>query len=99
MLEARDLCAALGKTPIESADSPGFIANRILMPMIDEAILALSERVGTAEAIDSVMTVGIKHPMGPLRLADLIGLDVCLAILEEYCRTGSTTRNTRPARS
>ena len=82
MLAARDLCAALGKTPIESADSPGFIANRILMPMINEAILALSEGVGTAEAIDSVMTIGMKHPMGPLRLADLIGLDVCLAILE-----------------
>ena len=82
MRQSRDLCAALGKTAIESADSPGFIANRILMPMINEAILALSEGVGTAEAIDRVMTLGMKHPMGPLRLADLIGLDVCLAILE-----------------
>jgi 3-hydroxybutyryl-CoA dehydrogenase len=82
MNEARALCARLGKTPIEAADSPGFIANRLLMPMINEAILALSEGVGTVDAIDGVMTIGMKHPMGPLRLADLIGLDVCLAILE-----------------
>jgi 3-hydroxybutyryl-CoA dehydrogenase len=82
MRMARDLCGALGKTPIESADSPGFIANRILMPMINEAIHALMEGVGTAEAIDGVMTLGMKHPMGPLTLADFIGLDVCLAILD-----------------
>ncbi len=77
-----DLAKALGKTPVVSADRPGFIANRILMPMINEAFLALDEGVGTAEGIDTVMTLGMNHPMGPLRLADLIGLDVCLAIME-----------------
>jgi 3-hydroxybutyryl-CoA dehydrogenase len=79
---ASDLCARLGKTPVEAADFPGFIANRILMPMINEAIYALMEGVGTREAIDTVMTLGMHHPMGPLTLADFIGLDVCLAILE-----------------
>ena len=79
---ARATCGALGKTAIESADTPGFIANRVLMPMINEAIEALREGVGTAEAIDAVMTLGMKHPMGPLALADLIGLDVCVAILD-----------------
>jgi len=78
---ARELCAALGKTAIEAADYPGFIANRILMPMINEAIFALMEGVGSAEAIDTVMKLGMNHPMGPLALADFIGLDVCLAIL------------------
>ncbi|MBA3231749.1 MAG: 3-hydroxybutyryl-CoA dehydrogenase [Acidobacteria bacterium] len=82
MTIASDLCATLGKTGLEAADYPGFIANRILMPMINEAIFALMEGVGTAEAIDSVMTMGMRHPMGPLTLADFIGLDVCLAILE-----------------
>jgi 3-hydroxybutyryl-CoA dehydrogenase len=78
---AADLCTTLGKTPVEAADYPGFIANRILMPMINEAIYALMEGVGTAEAIDTVMKLGMNHPMGPLTLADFIGLDVCLAIL------------------
>jgi 3-hydroxybutyryl-CoA dehydrogenase len=78
---ASDLCVTLGKTPVEAADYPGFIANRILMPMINEAIFALMEGVGTREAIDAVMTLGMHHPMGPLALADFIGLDVCLAIL------------------
>jgi 3-hydroxybutyryl-CoA dehydrogenase len=77
-----DLCARLGKTPVEAADFPGFIANRILMPMINEAAYALMEGVGTREAIDTVMKLGMNHPMGPLTLADFIGLDVCLAILE-----------------
>jgi 3-hydroxybutyryl-CoA dehydrogenase len=77
-----DLCRRLGKTPVESADYPGFIANRILMPMINEAIYAVMEGVGTPEAIDSVMKLGMNHPMGPLTLADFIGLDVCLAILD-----------------
>jgi 3-hydroxybutyryl-CoA dehydrogenase len=77
-----DLCRRLGKTPVEAADFPGFIANRILMPMINEAIFAVMEGVGTAEAIDTVMKLGMNHPMGPLTLADLIGLDVCLAILD-----------------
>jgi len=81
MRTASALCVALGKTPIEAADYPGFIANRILMPMINEAIYAVMEGVGTAEAIDGVMKLGMNHPMGPLTLADFIGLDVCLAIL------------------
>jgi 3-hydroxybutyryl-CoA dehydrogenase len=77
-----DLARKLGKTPVISADRPGFIANRVLMPMINEAFFALEEKVGTAEDIDLVMTLGMAHPIGPLRLADLIGLDVVLAILE-----------------
>jgi len=81
MRTATDLCQALGKTPVEAADYPGFIANRILMPMINEAIYAVMEGVGTPEAIDTVMKLGMNHPMGPLTLADFIGLDVCLAIL------------------
>lgn len=72
----------LGKTPIEAADYPGFIANRILMPMLNEAMFALMEGVGTAEAIDAVMKLGMNHPMGPLTLADFIGLDVVLHTLE-----------------
>jgi len=82
MQTAADLCRALGKTPVEAADYPGFIANRILMPMINEAVYAVMEGVGAPEAIDTVMKLGMNHPMGPLALADLIGLDVCLAILE-----------------
>jgi 3-hydroxybutyryl-CoA dehydrogenase len=78
---AAALCRTLGKTPVEAADYPGFIANRILMPMINEAIYAVMEGVGTPEAIDTVMKLGMNHPMGPLTLADFIGLDVCLAIL------------------
>jgi 3-hydroxybutyryl-CoA dehydrogenase len=78
---ASALCVALGKTPVEAADYPGFIANRILLPMINEAIFAVMEGVGTPEAIDAVMKGGMNHPMGPLTLADFIGLDVCLAIL------------------
>ena len=76
------LARALGKTPVEAHDYPGFIANRILMPMINEAVFCLMEGVGTAEAIDTVMKLGMNHPMGPLALADFIGLDTCLAILE-----------------
>jgi 3-hydroxybutyryl-CoA dehydrogenase len=76
------LSEKLGKTPVEVNDYPGFIANRILMPMINEAIYAHMEGVGTVEAIDEVMKLGMGHPMGPLTLADFIGLDVCLAILE-----------------
>ncbi|MCK4656527.1 MAG: 3-hydroxybutyryl-CoA dehydrogenase [candidate division Zixibacteria bacterium] len=77
-----EFATKLGKTPIEVNDYPGFIANRILLPMINEATFALFEGVGTAEAIDNVMKLGMAHPMGPLTLADFIGLDVCLAILE-----------------
>jgi 3-hydroxybutyryl-CoA dehydrogenase len=81
MKTATELCAALGKNGVEAADYPGFIANRILMPMLNEAFFAVMEGVGTPEAIDAVMTGGMNHPMGPLTLADFIGLDVCLAIL------------------
>ena len=76
------LAEALGKTPVEAQDYPGFISNRILCPMINEAIYALMEGVGTVEAIDTVMKLGMNHPMGPLQLADLIGLDVVLNIME-----------------
>jgi len=72
----------MGKTPIVCNDSPGFVSNRILMPMLNEAIEALREGVGTREAIDGIMKLGMNHPMGPLTLADFIGLDVCLNILE-----------------
>jgi 3-hydroxybutyryl-CoA dehydrogenase len=75
------LCVKLGKTGVEAADYPGFIANRILMPMLNEAFFAVMEGVGTPDAIDAVMKGGMNHPMGPLTLADFIGLDVCLAIL------------------
>lgn len=77
-----ELAARLGKTPVEVNDFPGFVSNRILMPMINEAIFALTEGVAEAEAIDAVMRMGMNHPMGPLALADLIGLDTCLGILE-----------------
>jgi len=82
MTMATALCVALGKTAVEAADYPGFISNRILMPMINEAVYAVMEGVGTPEAIDTVMKLGMNHPMGPLTLADFVGLDVCLAILE-----------------
>ncbi|MBX3175293.1 MAG: 3-hydroxybutyryl-CoA dehydrogenase [Gemmatimonadaceae bacterium] len=77
-----ELSKALGKTPVEANDFPGFIANRILMPMINEACYAVMEGVGTPEAVDAVMKLGMNHPMGPLTLADFIGLDTCVAILE-----------------
>ena len=77
-----DLSEKFGKTPAEASDFPGFIANRILMPMINEAIFCLYQSVGKAEDIDTVMRLGMNHPMGPLALADLIGLDTCLAIME-----------------
>jgi 3-hydroxybutyryl-CoA dehydrogenase len=76
------LAADLGKTPVVANDSPGFVSNRVLMPMINEAIYCLYEDVAEAEAIDQIMKLGMNHPMGPLALADLIGLDVCLFILE-----------------
>jgi 3-hydroxybutyryl-CoA dehydrogenase len=77
-----ELCKVMGKEAVEANDSPGFISNRILCPMINEAIFALQEGVGTPEAIDAVMKLGMNHPMGPLTLADLIGLDVVLFIME-----------------
>jgi 3-hydroxybutyryl-CoA dehydrogenase len=82
MALAEMLCTRLGKTGVQASDYPGFIANRILMPMINEAVFALMEGVGSADAIDSVMKLGMNHPMGPLTLADFIGLDVCVAILD-----------------
>lgn len=77
-----NVCRNLGKEPVEANDSPGFISNRILCPMINEAIFALQEGIGTPEAIDSVMKLGMNHPMGPLTLCDLIGLDVVLFVME-----------------
>jgi 3-hydroxybutyryl-CoA dehydrogenase len=79
--KVEDLAKRMGKTAIEVNDYPGFISNRVLMPMINEAIFTLYEGVATREAIDGVMKLGMNHPMGPLTLADFIGLDVCLAIL------------------
>ena len=77
-----EVVKALGKTPVVVNDAPGFVSNRVLMPMINEAVFCVMEGVATAEAVDTVMTLGMNHPLGPLALADLIGLDVCLAILE-----------------
>ncbi len=77
-----ELCKLMGKEPVEANDSPGFISNRILCPMINEAIFALQEGIGTPDAIDSVMKLGMNHPMGPLTLCDLIGLDVVLNVME-----------------
>ena len=77
-----EVATALGKTPVEVSDSPGFVANRVLMPMINEAVFCVMEGVATPQAVDTVMKLGMNHPLGPLALADLIGLDVCLAILD-----------------
>ena len=76
------VCQDMGKEPVEAMDSPGFISNRILCPMINEAIFALQEGVGTPQAIDTVMKLGMNHPMGPLTLADLVGLDIVLSVME-----------------
>ena len=80
--KVKNLVEVLNKTPVECNDSSGFVSNRILMPMINEAVCCLADGVATAEAIDKIMTLGMAHPMGPLTLADLIGLDICLAIME-----------------
>ena len=80
--DTHDLSVKMGKTPVPANDFPGFVANRILMPMINEAVYALFEGVGEVEDIDQIMKLGMNHPMGPLALADLIGLDTCLAILD-----------------
>jgi 3-hydroxybutyryl-CoA dehydrogenase len=89
------LATGLGKTPVTVTDVPGFVSNRVLMPMINEAIFCLQEGVATAEDIDTVMKLGMNHPMGPLALADLIGLDVCLAIME-VLHTGYADSKYRP---
>ncbi len=78
----RELAERMGKTPVEVRDFPGFVSNRVLMPMINEAIFAVYEGVATPEAVDTVMKLGMNHPMGPLTLADFIGLDTCLAIMD-----------------
>lgn len=91
----RKVVEKLGKSPVEVNDSPGFISNRLLMPMINEAVFALMEGVSSAEDIDSVMTLGMNHPMGPLKLADFIGLDVCLNIME-VLRDGLEENKYRP---
>jgi len=92
----KQLAESLGKTPVEVNDFPGFVSNRVLMPMINEAIYCVMEGVGTAEAVDSVMKLGMNHPMGPLALADLIGLDVCLDIME-VLHTGFGDSKYRPS--
>lgn len=79
---AHRIVKGLGKTPVEVNDSPGFVSNRVLMPMINEAVFCVHEGVGAAESVDAIMKLGMNHPMGPLALADLIGLDVCLDIME-----------------
>jgi 3-hydroxybutyryl-CoA dehydrogenase len=87
-----ELCQRLGKTPVEVNDYPGFVANRLLMPMLNEAIYCLMEGVAEPEAIDTVMKLGMNHPMGPLALADLIGLDTCLAIMQVLHRDLGDTK-------
>ncbi len=89
---AMEVCARMGKTAVEVHDFPGFVSNRVLMPMINEAILALQDGVATREAIDTVMKLGANHPMGPLELADFIGLDTCLNILEVLQRGFSSDK-------
>jgi len=79
--QVRDLAVKLGKTPIEVNDAPGFVSNRVLMPLINEAAFAVMEGVATPEAVDQVFKLGMNHPMGPLTLADFIGLDVCVDIM------------------
>jgi 3-hydroxybutyryl-CoA dehydrogenase len=91
----RQLAESLGKTPVEVNDFPGFVSNRVLMPMINEAIYCVMEGVGTVEAVDSVMKLGMNHPMGPLTLADLIGLDICLDIMN-ILHTGLGDSKYRP---
>jgi 3-hydroxybutyryl-CoA dehydrogenase len=91
-----DVCRSMGKEPVEANDSPGFISNRVLCPMINEAIFALQEGIGTVEAIDTVMKLGMNHPMGPLALADLVGLDVVLSVMEVLQRDLGDTKY-RPA--
>jgi len=91
----KNLAEAMGKTPVEVNDYPGFVSNRVLMPMINEAIFCVMEGVGTPEAIDQIMKLGMNHPLGPLALADLIGLDVCLDIME-VLHTGLGDSKYRP---
>ncbi len=94
---ALEVCARMGKTAVEVHDFPGFVSNRVLMPMINEAVLAFQEKVATREAIDTVMKLGANHPMGPLELADFIGLDTCVNIME-VLRKGFGSDKYAPAR-
>ena len=91
-----EITKQLGKTPVEVNDAPGFVSNRVLMPMINEAIFCVDEGVATPEAVDQVMKLGMNHPLGPLALADLIGLDVCLAIMK-VLQDGLDVQKYRPA--
>jgi len=91
-----EIVKALGKTPVEVNDAPGFVSNRVLMPMINEAIFCVQDGIATAEGVDEVMKLGMNHPVGPLALADLIGLDVCLAIMR-VLQEGLDRRKYRPA--
>jgi 3-hydroxybutyryl-CoA dehydrogenase len=91
-----EIAKQLGKTPVEVNDAPGFVSNRVLMPMINEAIFCVDEGVATPEAVDQVMKLGMNHPLGPLALADLIGLDVCLAIMQ-VLQDGLDAHKYRPA--
>jgi 3-hydroxybutyryl-CoA dehydrogenase len=91
-----DIVKALGKTPVEVSDAPGFVSNRVLMPMINEAIFCVQDGIATAEGVDEVMKLGMNHPLGPLALADLIGLDVCLAIMR-VLQEGLDGQKYRPA--
>jgi len=87
----KEVSVAIGKEPVEVAEAPGFVVNRILIPMINEAVGILAEDIASAEDIDTAMKLGANHPMGPLALGDLIGLDVCLAIMDVlYTETGDT---------
>lgn len=96
MATALEVCARMGKTAVEVHDFPGFVSNRVLMPMINEAVLSLQEGVATKEAIDTVMKLGANHPMGPLELADFIGLDTCVSIME-VLRIGLHSEKYAPA--
>ena len=91
-----EVAKGLGKTPVEVNDSPGFVSNRVLMPMINEAIFCVQDDIATPEAVDQVMKLGMSHPLGPLALADLIGLDVCLSIMK-VLQDGLDTQKYRPA--
>jgi 3-hydroxybutyryl-CoA dehydrogenase len=91
-----EIVKALGKTPVEVNDAPGFVSNRVLMPMINEAIFCVQDGIATAEGVDEVMKLGMNHPIGPLALADLIGLDVCLAIMQ-VLQEGLDQHKYRPA--
>jgi 3-hydroxybutyryl-CoA dehydrogenase len=90
------IAKALGKTPVEVNDAPGFVSNRVLMPMINEAVFCVQDGVATAEAVDQVMKLGMSHPLGPLALADLIGLDVCVSIMK-VLQDGLDKQKYRPA--